>query len=222
MARNKCRPIETHEGEIRCCAVAVSIDPNLLYEDNTPEQLKTILNSIGKTLKKYDSLGVQPNFSVVICLFKDDKEQVALEFIKDLESQKINGITKINPVKNACYIDERYLKGEYEGVQSTLPSREVDKAIKTILEKYCLEWKFTTEPLADIFAYVGELGGGRVVHFIIQHGQRMAAGLDNLTARITENLVSNYKSILADTEKDIIEWSENHKGISKIYKGVDA
>lgn len=222
MARNKCKAIESHIGEVRCCAVAVSIDPTLLYVDAKPDELKTILNSIGKTLEKYENLGVQPNFALIICLFRDDKEQMAIDFIKDLENQKIEGIMKIQPVKNACYVDERYLDGEYKGVQSTLPPREVDEAIKNILVKYCLEWKFTTEPLADIFAYQGELGGGRNVHFIVQHGKRMAAGLDNLTVRVTENLVSNYKNLLLGVEKDIIEWSENHKGISKLYKGVDA
>lgn len=216
MGKNK-KNVEVHTGEVCCCAVAVFLNPNLIFTTTATEELKALLSKIGDTLKKYNNLGVQPNPSVVFCLFRDNQEQNALDFVKDLESQNIDGITSIKYVKNACYVDERYLSGEYEGVQSTLPSREVDKAIKDILEKYCFEWKFETEPLKDMFTYIGELGGGREVFFIFQHGNKMVAGLQNSTARMTENIPAQYKMILTDLEKEIIEWSDNHKGISKIY-----
>lgn len=217
MGKNK--PVEAHIGELRCCAISVAIDKTLLEGKEMKPELKVLLGKVSEVLKKYDSVGMQPNYNMMMCLFDATKEDVALAFYNELVSLKIEGVVSINPVKNACYIDMRYLEGMYKNVQVALPPRDVDEAIIEMLEEYCFDWKFTQDPVSDIFAYIGDLGGGRNVQFIIQHGnKRLAAGMNNGTLRQTENLVGYWKRILQDTESDLIDWSNNHKGIAKIYR----
>lgn len=217
MGRNK--TVEAHIGELRCCAIAVILRQDLLTGKEMKPELKVCLSKISEVLRKYDSVGMQPQYNMMMCLFDGEKEQVALDFMKELEELHIDGVEKLNPVRNACYVDKRYLEGIYKNVQVALPPREVDEAIVEMLEEYCFEWRFTQDPVADIFAYIGELGGGRNLQFIIQHGtKRFAAGMNNGTLRQTENLIGYWKGILKDTEKDVIDWCNNHKGIAKIYR----
>ena len=215
----KNKQVEAHEGELRCCAITISFKKEIIEGKEMKPELKVCLSKISETLRKYDSLGMSPQFNMMMCLFDGEKEKIALQFMEEIQSLTIDGIESIKPVSNACYIDKRYLEGMYKGVVVALPPREVDTAIIDLLEEYCFEWRFTQDPLADVFAYQGELGGGRNVQFIIQHGNvRMAAGINNGKLRQTDNLIGFWKVILKETESDIIEWCENHKGIAKIYR----
>ena len=219
MARNNY--VEAHIGEVRCCAVMIPVEKKLL-DQVTPagigNEMKAFLKNLKEHAEKYDYVGMQCLPEKVMVLFKDINQDNALSFFRDLEADKYVGVKLVS---NACYVDERYLEGMYKGVQVSLPPREVEKQITSLLDKYCFDWKFTQDIRADVLAYVGDLGG-REVHIMVQHGnKRMAGGLYNGTVRQTESMLGFWKRILADIEQDISDWRLDHQGVCKNI-GADA
>lgn len=203
-------------GYKQCYAVAIELDGDLLVGKEMGEELKSVLSKIGTTLRKYSYVGLQPMYKVLMCYFDMTAEKIAKEFVDDIKAQNIKGIVSIYPSDKSAYIDSRYLSGMYKEVQVTLPPPYLEERIVEILNEYCFDWEFTQEPLSDMLTYVGNLGGGRQIYFVVQHGnKRLAVGIDHSDLRTTDQVSNYYKKMLDDLENEIVEWCEDHPSICK-------
>ena len=77
------------------------------------------------------------------------------------------------------------------------------------------EVEITDDIKLDALEYTGDLGG-RTIHAFIGGGDKMLVlGMNNGTALQTNNPCGTYKRLLADFEKEIIEWRNSHSGCAK-------
>ena len=213
------------EYEVRCCGVQVfvgALDEIKLTgnweHDSNPENFDSMVDEETKKkllepteiAKQMGYFGAIPNLPHLIILFKDNEGQKALDYYKKMTELKYD----VKLVKNALYVDSRYLQGDFAGKLTTLPPDYIDKAIRELFDKYGDEIVITDDPVKDTIIYSTDLGG-REIHAIICGGDKMLSiGMTNGMAFSSVSPTRDYKRMLADFEQIIIAWRKDHPGLT--------
>jgi len=228
----KSKFVEAHKPyEIKCCAIQVKLDEkylkefdNVVYDD--PSQVKISaeasehLNAPTKLGEQMGYVGFTMQIPYMFVLFKFEEQDKALAYFKAI-CEKGYGA---KPVRNTVWADGRYLEGDFKQKCVTLPPDYLDKAIQDLFKKYCGGEVIITDDLRlDCLEYTGDLGG-RTIHAFVGGGDKMLVmGLDNDTALQTNNPCGNYLRMIADFEKRIIAWRNDHLGCAKpLFTEVEA
>lgn len=223
MGKNKnVRVIQPYE--MKCCSVQIKLKEEVLKEfdkcnpddpssfDSVSAEARNHMNTPAEVGKEFGYVGVTMQVPFMYVLFKFEEQDKAVEYFKKI--CELGYEAKL--VKNVCYADKRYLEGDFAQKCVTLPPDYLDSAIQDLFKKYCGgEVEITDDIKLDALEYTGDLGG-RTIHAFIGGGDKMLVlGMNNGTALQTNNPCGTYKRLLADFEKEIIEWRNSHSGCAK-------
>lgn len=206
--------------EMKCCSVQVELDTEKLklLDAKTPEELGAVPKEVQEHImfpatlgKQFDYVGATPQIPFVYIMFKFDEQQKAVDYFKAITEKGY----KAKLVKNPVFVDTRYLEGEMKGKLVSLPPDYIDKAIRDLFNKYGSGLHIEEDIQSDSLEYIADLGGREIFAFVGGGDKMLALGMKNGLALQTANPCGFYKKLLADFEKEIIEWRNEHSGCCK-------
>jgi len=220
MGRSKC--VEApFSHEIPCVGIYVPYDKSVMdkllsKDEKDVELVKQHLTKIMAPAKNDEGvLGVNNMQGGILVLIPTKRDGSEKETVKRILSEyaKLGFDAKV--ANRILYADGRYLDGIYKGFLVALPSPEMEKEIRRILDAHCREWNVTQDPKLGMLYYEGDLGG-RNVTIAIQNGDwRLAAGLASGEMHYTREVRKHWKKVLEGLEGDIERWADEHPGLAK-------